>query len=44
MFQGNPIWVVSRYRDIKAALVDPRLSAKTLPDAIMPTDADNKAP
>jgi cytochrome P450 len=44
MFHGNPIWVVSRYRDIRAALVDPRLSAKTLPDAMMPTDADNKIP
>ncbi|WP_083746215.1 cytochrome P450 [Mycobacterium numidiamassiliense] len=44
MFHGNPIWVVSRYQDIRAALVDPRLSAKTLPDAMMPTDADNKIP
>src|SRR5271167_247612 len=44
MFQGNPIWVVSRYQDIRAALVDPRLSAKTIPDAIMPTDAENNIP
>jgi cytochrome P450 len=44
IFQGHPIWVVSRYQDIRAALVDPRLSAKTIPDAIMPTDADNKIP
>ena len=44
MFHGNPIWVVSRYQDIRAALVDPRLSAKTLPDAMMPTDSDNKIP
>src|ERR1700758_4228367 len=44
MFQGHPVWVVSRYQDIRAALVDPRLSAKTIPDAIMPTDADNKVP
>jgi cytochrome P450 len=44
MFQGNPVWVVSRYRDIRAALVDPRLSAKTIPDSIMPTDADDKIP
>ena len=44
MFQGNPIWVVSRYQDIRAALVDPRLSAKTIPDAIMPKDADDKVP
>lgn len=41
MFQGNPVWVVSRYRDIRAALVDPRLSAKTIPDSILPTDADD---
>jgi cytochrome P450 len=44
MFHGNRIWVVSRYQDIRAALVDPRLSAKTLQDAMMPTDADNKIP
>jgi cytochrome P450 len=44
MFNGNPIWVASRYQDIRAALVDPRLSAKTLPDAIMPTDSDNNIP
>ncbi|CDO89091.1 cytochrome [Mycobacterium triplex] len=44
MFQGNPIWVVSRYQDIRAALVDPSLSAKTIPDAMMPKDADNKVP
>ncbi len=44
MFHGNPIWVVSRYQDIRAALVDPRLSAKTIPDAIMPTDSDNNVP
>lgn len=41
MFGGNPVWVVSRYQDIRAALVDPRLSAKTIPDSILPTDADN---
>ena len=44
MFHGNPVWVVSRYQDIRAALVDPRLSAKTIPDSIMPTGADNKTP
>jgi cytochrome P450 len=44
MFQGNPVWVVSRYQDIRAALVDPRLSAKTIPEAIMPKDADDKVP
>jgi cytochrome P450 len=44
MFQGKPVWVVSRYQDIRAALVDPRLSAKTIPEAIMPSDADNNIP
>ncbi|ORW45639.1 cytochrome [Mycobacterium paraense] len=44
MFQGNPVWVISRYHDIKAALVDPRLSAKTIPDSIMPKDDENKVP
>ncbi|MEE6139169.1 cytochrome P450 [Mycobacterium sp. 050128] len=44
MFQGNPVWVVSRYQDIRAALVDPRLSAKTIPDSIMPKDDENKVP
>jgi cytochrome P450 len=43
-FHGHPIWVVSRYQDIRAALVDPRLSAKTIPDAIMPSDSDNNIP
>lgn len=42
IFQGNPVWVVSRYQDIRAALVNPLLSARTIPDSIMPTDADNK--
>ena len=44
MFHGNPIWVVSRYQDIRAALVDTRLSAKTIPDTMMPVDSDNKVP
>jgi cytochrome P450 len=44
MFQGNPVWVISRYRDIRAALVDPRLSAKTIPDSFMPKDDDNNVP
>ncbi|MEZ0351638.1 cytochrome P450 [Mycobacterium sp. pR1184] len=44
MFQGNPVWVVSRYQDIRAALVDPRLSAKTIPDSIMPKDDENRVP
>jgi cytochrome P450 len=40
MYQGRPAWVVSRYQDIRAALVDPRLSADTIPDSIMPADHD----
>jgi cytochrome P450 len=32
MWNGQQVWSVSRYRDIRAALVDPRLSADTLPD------------
>jgi cytochrome P450 len=44
MYHGQPAWVVSRYQDIRDALLDPRLSAKTIPEAIMPTDADNNVP
>src|SRR5437660_1763911 len=44
LFRGHPIWMISRYEEIRAALVDPRLSAKTIPDGIMPSDADNNAP
>ena len=32
MWNGQPVWSVSRYQDIRAALVDPRLSAETIPD------------
>jgi cytochrome P450 len=32
MWNGQQVWSVSRYEDIRAALVDPRLSAATLPD------------
>jgi len=34
MWQGHVTWVVSRYRDIRAALVDTRLSAETIPDSM----------
>jgi len=44
IYQGRPAWVVSRYQDIKAALVDPRLSAKTIPDALMPGGQDEHTP
>jgi cytochrome P450 len=29
VWQGFPVWVVSRYEDIKAAMTDPRISADT---------------
>jgi cytochrome P450 len=32
VWNGQQVWSVSRYQDIRAALVDPRLSAETLPD------------
>jgi cytochrome P450 len=43
MWNGQPTWVVSRYQDIRAALVDPRLSAETLPD-LFASSNDNTAP
>jgi cytochrome P450 len=42
MYQGRPAWVVSRYQDIRDALVDPRLSAETIPASLMPTGADEE--
>jgi hypothetical protein len=30
LWQGRPTWVISCYTDIRAALVDPRLSADTI--------------
>ncbi len=44
MYHGQPAWVVSRYQDIRAALLDPRLSADTIPDSIKPSGAGDKAP
>jgi cytochrome P450 len=43
MWNGQPTWIVSRYQDIRAALVDPRLSADTLPQLLEPS-SDNKTP
>lgn len=37
MWNGQLTWIISRYQDIRAALVDPRLSADTLPDSIRPS-------
>jgi cytochrome P450 len=44
MYRGQQAWVVSRYQDIRAALVDPRLSAKTIPDYLMPETEDHHIP
>jgi cytochrome P450 len=44
MYHGKPTWVVSRYQDIRAALVDPRLSAETIPPAIVPAGSGDEAP
>jgi cytochrome P450 len=44
MYHGQPAWVVSRYSDIRAALLDPRLSADTIPETIRPGGTDNKPP
>ncbi|HXY64901.1 MAG TPA: cytochrome P450 [Mycobacterium sp.] len=43
IYHGEPVWVVSRYQDIRAALVDPRLSADTLPDTLKPQSGDTTA-
>jgi cytochrome P450 len=37
MWGGLPVWSVSRYQDIRAALVDPRLSADTISSAMTPS-------
>jgi cytochrome P450 len=42
-WHGEPTWVISRYQDIRAALIDPRLSADTLPDFVKPTGTDDGA-
>ena len=44
IYQGRPTWVVSRYEDIRAALVDPRLSAETIPESMLPKDSKNNTP
>jgi cytochrome P450 len=41
VWNGQEVWSVSRYQDIRAALVDPRLSAETLPQLF---DAASDAP
>jgi cytochrome P450 len=44
MYHGEPTWLVSRYQDIRAALVDPRLSAQTFPAYLKPQSADESSP
>jgi len=43
-YHGQPTWVLSRYKDIREGLLDPRLSAETLPDLLKPADPDSAAP
>src|SRR3978361_728136 len=39
MWRDEPTWIVSRYADIRAALVDPRLSANTMSFDLSDTSA-----
>jgi cytochrome P450 len=41
IWNGQPTWIVSRYQDIRAALVDPRLSADTLSNLIRPSSEES---
>jgi cytochrome P450 len=40
-WRGRRTWVCSRYEDIRAALVDPRLSADTIPDSLKVAAGDS---
>ncbi|OBK80049.1 cytochrome P450 [Mycobacterium sp. 1274761.0] len=44
LWRHEPTWVISRYKDIRAALTDPRLSADTLPDNMRARAADDSIP
>ena len=44
LWRGKPTWMVSRYEDIRAALTDPRLSAKTIPDSMQTKSAEDNVP
>src|SRR5947209_9551430 len=44
LYHGRPAWVVSRYQDIRAALLDPRLSADTIAAALKQPSPDNTTP
>lgn len=41
LYHGQPAWAVSRYEDIRAALVDPRLSADTIPEYLRHRNTEN---
>lgn len=41
-WQDRPIWVASRYTDIRTALVDPRLSADTIRDTMTVKSDDDR--
>lgn len=43
-WRGHPTWLISRYDDIRAALVDPRLSADTISEALMAVSEDGNTP
>lgn len=40
-WRDQPTWICSRYEDIREALVDPRLSADTIPDSLKVAASDN---
>jgi cytochrome P450 len=44
MWQGRPTWVVSRYSDIRSALVEPRLSADTIKARLRAVTGDGELP
>jgi cytochrome P450 len=44
IYHGQPAWIVSRYRDIRTALLDERLSADTIPASLKPTSPDSTTP
>ena len=44
IYHGQPAWVVSRYQDIRAALLDPRLSADTISAAVKPSGSGGNPP
>ncbi len=44
MYHGRPAWAVSRYEDVRAALLDPRLSADTIPAFLKPAGSDGTPP